>query len=323
MKNQTDIPVLHTEGDNIPEVWENSIVKLYNYGLWYNRTGRKDKDQLQLDSTMTMVIKDPSSSLKVHNYLSCGWGDLFEYQMELLGAKDSWVDKSGKSSRWSYHYHERLTDYPSESGIKTDQIEEIIKKLKEKPATRQATAITWIPEKDNKSDDPPCLQRIWFSLIPNGNNYDDVTLNMNYNFRSRNVMIAAPMNQFGLVTLQIYMRDRLSEETGKNISLGRIVDFVDSYHVSARDQSTLEGFIERLTESKKKGETINDRIIPQEIVIEHIGSLKDSINEKVINQTGQHLSGENLESEIKKIKRISDQVWAIDQRYMQDSKENA
>ena len=128
-------------------------------------------------------------------------------------------------------------------GLLEYQMEMLGAKINE-PHMRRANMITCVPEKDIKSDDPPCLQNVWFFLGPEGN--DSYLLNMNYVFRSRNVMIAAPMNMVGLYTLQCYVRDKINERTDFHVENGRIVDFVHSYHVRADDMENLEKFIESI-----------------------------------------------------------------------------
>ena len=204
--------------------------------------------------------------------------------MEILGAKDSWVDKTGKSTKWPYHYHERLSSYPgADSRIQIDQIEEIIKKIAAKPWERRHNIITWVPERDLKSDDPPCLQRVWF--FPSPNEDGSYSLNMNYNFRSRNVMIASPMNMIGLYALQCYVRDEVKKRSGMNLKNGRIVDFIDSFHVSAQDQHILKNFMPRLNQSLKKGKTIEDRSFTREYIFGEMNYLIPEIEAKIIVQT--------------------------------------
>jgi len=311
VRGNGNLPALSVKGNSIPEAWENSVVKLYEKGLWYKRSGRKDKGCLQVDSTMTIEITNPNSDLYMHKYMTCGIKDLFGYQMEILGAKDSWVDTTGKTTRWPYHYHERLISYPGSKNL-INQIDLMIEKLSNSLSTRKSNGITWVPERDFDSQDPPCLQRIWLGLIPDEISEDNTfILNMNYNFRSRNVMIAAPMNQTGLATLQIYLRNKIIEKTGKNIKLGRIVDFTDGYHVSARDQPILEGFVNRLKISKEKGEGIEERCFSKEFAFKSIEQMKSEIEEQMIEQTKKYLSGKKLEVELENILKVSQEVRDI------------
>ncbi len=306
-----NIPTLHVKEESIPEAWENSIVELYNNGLWWHRQGPKDKGRLTLDSTMMIEITNPDSDLIMHKYMTCGIEDLFEYQMEILGAKDSWVDTTGRTTKWPYHYHERFESYPGTKEF-VNQIEKIIEKISKEHWKRNSQMITWVPEKDLDLTDPPCLQRVWAMIVPDERN-NSFKLNLNYHFRSRNVMIASPMNMVGLWTLQSYIRDEVIENSGINLKNGRLVDLTDSYHVSAQDQPILQNFIKMLEKSKEKGEIIYDRCLNKKFLFGDMN--KTTIEDKIINQTRKEISerGEEykLEDEIKKIRNISQIVSKI------------
>lgn len=308
------LPVLSVSGESIPEAWENSVLALNNEGIRYERAGPKDKGRSQLDSTMMIEIANPLSDLFWHKCSTCTPGDLIEYQMEILGAKDSWVDKTGKTTYWPYHYHERLADYPGKDGP-VNQLEEIIKKLLETPFKRNMNAVTWVPEKDFESKDPPCLQRIWFTQTPDPTNPKSRVLSMNYNFRSRNVMIAAPMNQFGLATLFKYVAEEAEKRTGGEIAIGRMVDFVDSYHVSAQDHPLLEKAITRIKRSHEEGEPIGDRAYSMKDLWSFVEEAHPKAEQKIIEQTGKMFKEygrtKGLEEEIAKIKAISARVMKI------------
>lgn len=300
-----DIPVLKVEGKSIPEAWENSVVELYNNGGWYRRKDSKDKGRIQVDSTMTITIKNPDSDLFMHKYAGCGIEAMLEYQMEILGAKDSWVVNMydpENDLRWAYHYHQRLATYPSKRGH-IDQIAAMINGLSKKPHSRRNMAITWVPEKDIGHQDPPCLQSIWLFIAPAEK--DSFKLNMNYYFRSRNVMTAAHMNMVGLYALQCYIREQVAEKTGMNLKNGRIVDINDSYHVSARDQPLLKGFIKRLSISKAKEETVKDRAFNRNFAFGYMGGVRTEVEEKITEQTRRRFE-ERLQTQIDKIKQISD-----------------
>ncbi|MFA4953360.1 MAG: hypothetical protein WC584_04000 [Candidatus Pacearchaeota archaeon] len=318
MEKRGDLSVLSVSGRGIPEAWENSLIKLNNEGLWYERAGRKDKGRLQVDSTMTVEIIEPIKYSFMHSFGGYGWEQIFEYQMEMLGAKDSFEDRKGESNKWPYQYHERLADYPGTT-MNINQIEEgIIRKLSQRLDTRQANAITWVPERDNYSIDPPCLQRIWCGLVSLDNpEKGPFALNMNYNFRSRNAMIAAPWNMVGLLTIQSYIINRLKEETGKEIKHARLVDFTDAYHVRADDQPKLENFIGQLTDSKKRREEIEQRVFPREMVLEMMNDSRNSVEKKIISQAENYFQGEKLERKIGEIEEIAKIVVDINKTYLE------
>ncbi|MDO8528888.1 MAG: hypothetical protein Q7S06_03290 [Nanoarchaeota archaeon] len=312
-----NIPVLYARGKSIPEAWENSIVRLYQEGLLWNRGDIKDQGKPVLDSSMTMIITNPDSDLFFHKYMiaSCRPEDLFAYQMEILGAKDSWVHTEPGSTKWSYHYHERLADYPGVNGL-VDQIQKAIDSLAKEKWKKRQNIITWVPERDFDAPDPPCLQSLWFSIVPDELTGDDsFVFNMNYRFRTRNVMIASPMNMIGLNTLDSYVIDKVKEKSGIKLRKGRIVDSTDTYHVSGQYSHLLSGFIEWLQASKQRGETIEDRCLTRESTL--VGMNKEAIMADLLEQTKKELvekreyTDRRFEEETAKVRGISEEVSRI------------
>jgi thymidylate synthase len=317
MKNKKcdgNLPVLYATGNGIAEAWENSVVELADKGAWYKRSGRKDKDRIQVDSTMIIEIKNQFKAPFYHRRMTCGPDDLVEYQMEILGAKDSWVDPTGKTTKWTYHYHERMAA--------EGQIEEMARNLSERPHTRQATATTWNPKIDSKSGDPPCLQRDWFALVPSQTKEGVFILNQNYNFRSRNVMIASPMNGHGLATFQRDFRDRLQGRVDFGIECGRMVDYTDSYHVSAQDQQILQNFLDYRDKSISEGKTTEDRSYGVDESIALLEDARPRITKKIQNTTINQLEEKKWDAkaigaELKNIDSISERVGNINKTWGQ------
>ena len=111
-------------------------------------------------------------------------------------------------TRWEYTYHGRLADYgvwkelqngkSVEAGpFKIRQLDNLIDKLSEQPFTRQAQAITWMPNLDLDVFDPPCLQSIWYRILEDEEGI--WWLNTNIRFRSNDAWGANFMNMFGFV----------------------------------------------------------------------------------------------------------------------------
>jgi len=315
-----DIPVLNVSGNGIAEAWENSVVELYNKGAWYSRAGPKDKGQLHVDSTMTIEIKNPDSSRFMHKYVQFDFTDMIEYEMEMLGAKNSLVhdsefDPEG-DTRWNYHYAKRFLAYPGFKGDDVNQIEAMVKGLSEEPWKRRNHMVTWVPEEDSKSDDPPCLQSVWAYIAPAGD--DLFKLNMDYTFRSRNVMRAAPQNMKGMHVIQSYLRDEVIENTGMKLVNGRLCDHSFSYHVSAQDQPELQGFMKRFDkalrgETRKNERTIDDRCFDEEFINEQYESVRPGITDKIIGMVVKRhkerfgsLRKNELDAEIYRVKQISE-----------------
>ncbi|MDD1675252.1 MAG: thymidylate synthase [Methanomicrobiales archaeon] len=118
----------------------------------------------------------------------------------------------GTSSQFEYDYHTRLFDWGERlvtdgKDVHVDQIEYIIRKLKESPTTRRALAITWNPVVDEKLDDCPCLQLVQCVLR-------EGSLHMKVVFRSNDMLSAAGANMYALVRLQQHIAERLSVPIG-------------------------------------------------------------------------------------------------------------
>jgi len=246
------IPVIQVEGKSLAEAWEKSLLALYQRGCRvrteYDRTDSEGQpvDPPSLDSTMIFAVLDPSSEPMIHRAFPGGLEDLEEYRQEVLkGIKDHWVrDPSDpEDNRWEYTYHERIFSYRT-PGAETpvDQIDRLVEKLVQAPQSRRCQAITWKPWEDLDCYDPPCLQSLWFRILPN--EAGEWVLNMNIRFRSRDAYDAAYMNAFALVHLQEMVAKKVSERANRPVHLGRYVDISDSYHIYGRRlQHFEEGFL--------------------------------------------------------------------------------
>lgn len=223
------IPVIKVEGENIPEVWEKSLIELWNNGISIKTEYDKKNSPPSKDCTMVMIIKNPFSEPRIHMAFPGGLEDLEKYKQEIVnGIHDHWINIEEK--KWTYTYHERLTSYyiPGKEIRKINQIDYIVDKLSKTPFSRRAQGITWIPFLDLFTDDPPCLQRIWCRIVENNGNF---FLIMHSHWRSRDAYRAAFMNLFGLTELQKFIADEISKKSGKEIKVGQYVDISDSYHI--------------------------------------------------------------------------------------------
>jgi len=229
-----NIPVLFIEGNALAEVWEKSLISLYENGCDIKTEYDKTDDPPSKDCTMIMVVRDPMAEPMIHRDMPGGLEDLQEYVMEVLdGIKDHFIRDTKADpddTRWEYTYHQRLFKYDV-PGLNDacDQIELVAQKIAETPYTRRAQAITWKVWEDNTCYDPACLQSVWCRLLPG--NDRDWYLNMNIRFRSNDAYKAAFMNMFALIQLQRKIADRVAEISGKSVKLGRYVHQADSYHI--------------------------------------------------------------------------------------------
>jgi thymidylate synthase len=247
-----NIPVLTVSGITLPEAYEAALITLYKNGTRFKTQYDKPGDPESIDSTMNITILEPWSDPMIHKAFPGGIDELREYVMELSGAKDHWVKNINDpdDTRWEYTYHGRLAAYGSwkeKKGSKSvscgsfciDQVQWIIDKLSDQPYTRQAQAITWMPNLDTKCFDPPCLQSIWYRIMED----DDGSwwLNSNVRFRSNDAWGASFMNMFGFIIFsKTVIGAGIEKKTGEKVMLGRMNWQADSYHIYGKDIETAE-----------------------------------------------------------------------------------
>jgi thymidylate synthase len=179
---------------------------------------------------------------------------------------------------WSYSYYDRLFNWPGKvEKIMTgevleiphvNQIEEVINGLAKTPYTRRAQAITWYPLIDSRHHEPPCLQRVWCQVVKSG---EDLLLEMNTHWRSRDAFKASFMNIFALTQLQKNITDQLSLKIGKKVEVGRYCDYTDNFHIygSYIRRGEMDGFLQSLQKRSFEQRTYktSDPLVQQEFGI--------------------------------------------------------
>lgn len=229
------IPQLIVEGDLLPEVWEASIVRLWNEGIDSSKETYKveeEKDTIR-EASMLMVVKKPFEQPMVHMGYE-GLMSLNEYVDDVIkGTKDYLI-----GSVYDYTYHKQLFEF--EIGQRhIDQIGQLIQKLQQSSFSNRAQAVTWMPWKHYDVDGPPCLQRIWCKVI-------DKELEMHTLWRSRDAYHAAFANMFAFIHLQKLIADKL------NVKIGQYVDYSDSYHVYGQHFDSARKFLKAIETMKDK-----------------------------------------------------------------------
>jgi len=118
---------------------------------------------------------------------------------------------------------------------KINQIEKVIQKLQKSPHTRRAQAITWRPYSDPITDDPPCLQRLYFRVKNN-------KLIMQTTWRSRDLFKAWEANVNAMIRIQKYVADKLGLE------IGEYIDFSNSLHIYGRDIEEVKKILDSINQ---------------------------------------------------------------------------
>jgi thymidylate synthase len=267
MKN---IPVITVSGKSLAETYELALIYLYGKGTRFQTQYDKPGDPMSIDCTMNMTVLEPETDPMIHMAFPGGVDDLKEYVLELKGYKDHWVKNIGDEEdiRPEYTYHGRLKNYgvwkdlvdgkSTEIGpFKVDQIEFVINKLAQQPFSRQAQMITWMPNLDNNSIDPPSLQSLWYRILEDDDGV--LWLNSNIRFRSNDAWGASFVNMFGCIQFsKEVIADGIAQKTGKKVKLGRMNWQADSYHIYGKDiQAAKERLFERIN-----GMAFEERTMP-------------------------------------------------------------
>lgn len=232
-----EVPALFITADCLPEAWEKAVIAVWEQGLTIKTQYDKPDDPPSKDATVMIAVANPFNEPRIHKNFPGGPEELEAYRQEVVdGIHDHWIDPA--AGKWTYTYHERLAAYSPVGDLRdphsrrpfipVNQIQYIIDALAACTHTRRAQAITWMPTCDPKTEDPPCLQRIWCRLAEAD---DGFTLNMNTHWRSRDLYKAWFMNAYALTDLQRVIAVRIAEKIGRPVRVGRYVDISDSLHI--------------------------------------------------------------------------------------------
>lgn len=260
------LPTVHLVRRTLAELWEDAVMAVLAVGRPVHTpydpkdSGGKWCSFPSLEVTAVLHLLEPFGEPRFHKHYLGGWLGFGEYRAEIEGAKDGWMIspaevaerlRTGRfedictDERWNYTYHQRLRAYPYfdwEGRLRTlDQIESVIRTLRENPASRSAQCITWDPRWDHNDEQmgpfrwaqyhPPCLQRFWFRLYPR----QDATgyvMHVNGHWRSRDLLKAFPANVYGVTEgLHEPVRRALEEALGVPVQQGAYIDLTDSLHL--------------------------------------------------------------------------------------------
>ena len=211
--------------------WEKAVLQCWTRGPDVpTEYGEMSKELLGL----LILVEKPFDEPRIHrgDINVAVKGSLQNYYDEVLRGT---LDQAVKEGKIHYTYHERLFSYPPES---TQQIDLIIKKLKETGFSRRAQAITWYPKRDIGADSPPCLQRVWCAIR-------NEKLVMHTTWRSRDTFRAMHMNMLALTELQKAMANQL------DVKVGEYLDFSNSAHIYEKSYGDVERFITVLEKRSK------------------------------------------------------------------------
>ncbi len=212
------------EGDTIAEVWERAVLYVWKFGVLVPKYGK--------ETALIMKVNFPFKEPRIHPGDTTSLLMLKEYRKEVL---EGTLDKTVEEGKVSYTYHERLFKY---RGL--DQIGALKEKLRREPYINRSQAITWMPEKDLKSEYPPCLQRIWMKAVGN-------SLIMHTTWRSRDLFWAASANMLVMTEIQ----KMVAQDLG--LQVGVYIDFSDSAHIYEKNWPEVTRFVQVAEKRKTLG----------------------------------------------------------------------
>ena len=239
-----NIPLVVVRGETLPHAWEQALVAVWEQGAnvrtEFDRRDRAGNfiDPPSRDAGTVIEVADPFAEPRIHKNFPGGPEELEVYRQEVVeGIHDHWVDPTDPDT-WTYTYHERLFGYAPTEDLDDptaprlspiDQMAYVVNKAAATHYSRRIQATTWMPTADPETDDPPCLQRLWFRLLE-----DDagaLVLNLNSHWRSRDGYKAWFMNVFALTDLQKRIAERIASKLDRPVRVGRYLDICDSFHI--------------------------------------------------------------------------------------------
>ena len=188
-------------GKTVLEAWTKAVDRIMRYGTDKKTEYGHQQKELHLVSW----------TIENENVEDFHMGDLPKKVSDHIGLDEEsrihykQIFMSGvKPKNVAYTYGNRLFDFPG--GI--NQIEFIIKKLKEDPVTRRAFATVYAPAVDTHHSSPPCMSLM--QILSTEKN----VLNMFVTFRSHDIFKAAIPNAYGLLCLHKHICDEVGLKIG-------------------------------------------------------------------------------------------------------------
>jgi thymidylate synthase len=203
-------------GRYITDAWARTVDRIMRYGTLKKTEYGGSQKELQLVN-WTIIEED------IQNLHTPEWPDSLKkvigLDSEMLSQYKDIFLNAKKPEGTSYTYGNRLNNYLG----KTNQIHEIITKLKEHAYTRRAYATTFYPPEDLFQKSPPCLTQIQLLSEETGH------INLFATFRSHDIFKAAIPNAFGLHHLLNF----IAHET--NLKKGKVTICSISAHIYEED----------------------------------------------------------------------------------------
>ena len=261
-------PAISVYANNLPSGWELAMLSCWDYGA---RVGThydpKDDTPKSKEATISIKISDPFNEPRISlPGFPAGPAELEVYRQEVVhGIHNHWI-KPG-TSKWTYTYNERLTDYNPSKGLHlpnrgvllekgVNQIDGVIDDLERDITSKGAQVTTWMPTADpGLEGSRPCLQRLWFRplQIDKADESKGYFLNLNSHWRSRDLAKAWFMNSYAITDWNKNIAERLQDRMGIPIKVGSYTDISDSLHIYGAYFNETKAEFEKMRNEPIKG----------------------------------------------------------------------
>ncbi len=78
------LPIIQVVADNLPEAWEEAVIRTWNEGAAIKTQYDKPGDPPSRDVTAVIIVKDPFAEPRIHRAMPGGIGDLEVYRQEVV-----------------------------------------------------------------------------------------------------------------------------------------------------------------------------------------------------------------------------------------------
>ena len=216
--------------------WRNTLQSLYH------SDGATDKVKYFKDEPVLMEIEDPELTFPDPDF-PMSLEDLISIEKYICTGKG----EANVTHPWTKIYYHRMFDSPY------NQVDFLLKKLKEKLPAGDAQISIWDKNLDQKASISPCAQIIW-ARVRSGK------LEMHVHSNSSDAYNKLLMNIREFVSFQIFLAGKLQ------IKCGKFLYFIDSCHLHMKDSTRIGLLLRKWQKSSRKLPCDRSDNIPTQLV---------------------------------------------------------
>ena len=207
----------------IADAWLRIVCHVMKFGKI--KKSQQSSDIREIVNLVAVIDDENSSDPYIPNFLPFGVAEIENYYPHVMTAKGIEGTK--------YTYGQKLRNFRG-----MNQIEFIINNLKQTNYSRRAVAVTWDPESDIHTENPPCWIVVQCIV-------QEEKLYLTCYIRSNDMFAAWPLNAFGLRRMQQEVATSLGLKTGPLTTISA------SAHIYSHDWNKAKDVMDKYEPSKK------------------------------------------------------------------------